>query len=399
MKENRSLCHVELVTNVEPIAGADRCESISILGWKTLAKKNEFKIGDKVVYFEIDSKVPETAQFEFLRNKKFKIKTQRYTFGGNEPFYSQGLVMTFDQLGLDSSKYSIGDDMTGKLGITKIETDEERRLKKDESKNFDNAVQSMKARHKKLFQNKIIKKLMRHTWFRKLMFALLGKKNDKPKAFPSYIHKTDETRVENMPWVLNDQEKKWQASEKVDGTSTTVAVDCRKKKVDFVVCSRNVRQVDMNQETYHDSNVYWEMAFKYDLKNVLLKFREKYASEYPIIILQGETFGESLQGNPYKMNYRDFMAYNLVLCDPSKGIYQRLGSQTAKKFMEEFGVKWVPLLDVVTLPSTMTEMKSEAEGNSVINPKVLREGIVYRSLDGQESFKNVSNTYLMKHQE
>ena len=65
--------------------------------------------------------------------------------------------------------------------------------------------------------------------------------------------------------------------------------------------------------------------------------------------------------------------------------------------MEEFGVKWVPLLDVVTLPSTMIEMKEEAEGNSVINNKVLREGIVYRSLDGQESFKNVSNTYLMKH--
>ena len=391
----RKLAHVEEVVDIQPIEGCDNIVLVTVLGWRVIQRKDTVKVGDKVVYIEIDSRVPDYNEaFAFLESRKYKVKTIKM-----RGCISQGLVMTFDQLGLDSSKYSIGDDLTEKLGITKIETEEELRLKRDESKNFDRAVTSMVARHKKFFKNKVVKKLMKYSLFRKIMFIFLGKKKDKPKAFPPYIHKTDETRVENMPWVLTDNEKKWQASEKIDGTSTTFAIDCRKRKVEFVVCSRNVRQVDMNQETYHQCpNTYWEMAFKYDIKNVLAKFREKYASEYPIVILQGETIGESLQGNPYKMSNRDFYGYNLVLCDPSKDIYQRLGSQTAKKFMEEFGVKWVPLLDVVTLPSTMTAMKAEAEGNSVINPKVLREGIVYRSLDGQESFKNVSNTYLMKHQ-
>ena len=45
----------------------------------------------------------------------------------------------------------------------------------------------------------------------------------------------------------------------------------------------------------------------------------------------------------------------------------------------------------------MDDMKKFSHGNSVVNPKVLREGIVYRSLDGKKSFKNVDPIYLEKH--
>ena len=58
----------------------------------------------------------------------------------------------------------------------------------------------------------------------------------------------------------------------------------------------------------------------------------------------------------------------------------------------------VPVIDEsYSLPKTMEEMKLEADGNSDINPKVKREGFVYRSLDGQKSFKNVSREFLLKH--
>ena len=45
----------------------------------------------------------------------------------------------------------------------------------------------------------------------------------------------------------------------------------------------------------------------------------------------------------------------------------------------------------------MEELKALADGPSVVNPGVMREGFVYRSLDGQDSFKNVSREYLLKH--
>ena len=62
-------------------------------------------------------------------------------------------------------------------------------------------------------------------------------------------------------------------------------------------------------------------------------------------------------------------------------------------------MKWVPILGEETLPSTMEKMKELADGKSMVNPEVSREGLVYRSLDGKQSFKNVSNKYLLKSKE
>ena len=60
-------------------------------------------------------------------------------------------------------------------------------------------------------------------------------------------------------------------------------------------------------------------------------------------------------------------------------------------------MQWVPILGPCTLPDNMEDMKLLADGKSVVNPNVLREGIVYRSIDGKESFKNVSRKFLSKY--
>ena len=60
-------------------------------------------------------------------------------------------------------------------------------------------------------------------------------------------------------------------------------------------------------------------------------------------------------------------------------------------------MKWVPILGEVQMPNTMEELKQLATGKSQLNKDVLREGLVYRSLDGSDSFKNVSREYLLKH--
>ena len=75
----------------------------------------------------------------------------------------------------------------------------------------------------------------------------------------------------------------------------------------------------------------------------------------------------------------------------------RLNSYVAKDIVESWGMKHVPLLGMGKTQNTMEEMKEYADGMSVINPAVMREGLVYRSLDGIESFKNVSRKYLLKH--
>ena len=181
----------------------------------------------------------------------------------------------------------------------------------------------------------------------------------------------------------------------VHNCSTTFFLDATKRKHDFGVCSRNVRQMTPDAENYHTkssgTNVYWEMALKYNIQNVLEKIVKKHNVKR--VVLQGETYGESVQGNPLHIKGRDFAAFNLIFDG------ERLGSLDAKKILDEYGVPFVPIIDehfIMPDKEDFESLKLMADGKSVISPKYRREGFVYRSLDGKQSCKNVSREYLLK---
>lgn len=381
---DRALAHIEKIEWVRPINGADNIELIGVLGWVCIAKKEEFKPGDLAVYIEIDSKCPESDErFAFLATKHYKVKTMKL---GKFKVISQGLALPIS-LFPELSDKAIGSDVTESLKITySCEEDIKRK-----SNNIDSNAKykSMTQRHKKFFSRPLVRKIMRYKFGRKIMFLFFGRKKDNPKEFPKWIVKTDETRIENAPFYLESTDK-WIKTEKLDGTSCTFAVDrIKKNKFEFIVCSRNVRQADRNQETYHESNVYWELADKYGIETILAKFATE--NGYNRVVLQGEGVG-SVQGNPYKIKENELFVFNLIVDSV------RLGTVDMAKFCEQNGLKHVPIVDTdYMLPKTMEEMKLEADGYSEINPKVKREGFVYRSVDGQQSFKNVSREYLLKH--
>lgn len=384
--KERALAHIEKIEWVKPIDGADNIELIGVLGWICIAKKGEFTVGQKAVYIEIDSLCPETDErFAFLANKKYKVKTMKL---GKFNVISQGLALPAS-LFPEVADEPIGTDVTEKLHITYYSTDDIAR--KSNKVNPDSKYKSMAARHKNLAKKKWFRWLMRREWGKKLLFMVFGKKKDNPKEFPKWIVKTDETRIENAPFYLGMDES-WVVTEKCDGTSCTFAVDRLRKgkdKFEFIVCSRNVRQADRDQECYHDSNIYWELADKYDIENKLTKLAV--ACGYDRVVLQGEGVG-NVQGNPYKLKENDLYVFNLVING------ERTSTQEMAAFCDDNGLKHVPIISLdYKLPKTMEEMKLEADGYSVINPKVKREGFVYRDQNGQKSFKNVSREYLLKH--
>lgn len=384
--KERALAHIEKIEWVKPIDGADNIELIGVLGWICIAKKGEFTVGQKAVYIEIDSLCPETDErFTFLANKKYKVKTMKL---GKFNVISQGLALPAS-LFPEVADEPIGTDVTEKLHITYYSTDDIAR--KSNKVNPDSKYKSMAARHKNLAKKKWFRWLMRREWGKKLLFMVFGKKKDNPKEFPKWIVKTDETRIENAPFYLGMDES-WVVTEKCDGTSCTFAVDRLRKgkdKFEFIVCSRNVRQADRDQECYHDSNIYWELADKYNIENKLTKLAV--ACGYDRVVLQGEGVG-NVQGNPYKLKENDLYVFNLVING------ERTSTQEMAAFCDDNGFRHVPIISLdYTLPKTMEEMKIEADGYSVINPKVKREGFVYRDQNGQKSFKNVSREYLLKH--
>lgn len=386
--KERALAHVEKIEWIRPIEKADNIELIGVLGWMCIAKKGEFKVGDTAVYIEIDSKCPETDErFAFLANKKFKVKTMKL---GKFNVISQGLalpIIIFPEL----ENKNIGDDVTNELKITYASEDDAARKSNKIDPNA--KYKAMANRKPKLFSKPIVRKIMKYSFGRKIMFLLFGRKKDNPKKFPDWIVKTDETRIENAPFYLQSTDK-WIKTEKCDGTSCTFAVDRVKKnknKFDFIVCSRNVRQADREQACYHESNIYWELADKYDIEKILTQFATE--NNYNRVVLQGEGVG-SVQGNPYKFTENKLYVFNLII----DGI--RLGTVEMADFCKSHGLISVPIIDTAyKLPKTMEEMKLEADGYSELNSKVKREGFVYRSQDGRQSFKNVSREYLLKHNE
>lgn len=387
MTKERALAHIEEIAWIKPIDGADNIELIGVLGWVLIAKIDEFKVGDKAVFVEIDSKCPaDDERFAFLEKKHYKVKTMKL---GKFKCFSQGLALPLT-LFPELSDKKLGDDVTKELRITY--SSEEDRKRKSNKVDPNAKYKTMAARHKEFFSKPIIRKIMRYDIGRKLLFLFFGKKKDNPKQFPSWIVKTDENRIENCPFYLESNEE-WVQTEKIDGTSCTYAVDRIKRgknKFEFVVCSRNVRQADRDQECYHDSNIYWELADKYNIEKVLSDYA--IANNYDRVVLQGEGTG-SVQGNPYKLTENRLFVFNLVV----EGI--RKGTREMAKFCDDNNLEHVPIINEhYKTPDTMEEIKLQADGFSIINPKVKREGFVYRSLDGQQSFKNVSREYLLKHQ-
>lgn len=384
--KERALAHIEKIEWVKPIEGANNIELIGVLGWVCVAKKGEFQTGDLAVYIEIDSKCPENDErFEFLANKKYKVKTMKL---GKFKVISQGLALPLSLFPELDGK-NIGDDVSKDLKITYSSEEDVKR--KSNSIDPNAKFKSMAVRHKNLAKKKWFRWLMKREWGKKLLFFFLGKKRDNPKEFPKWIVKTDETRIENAPFYLQNKNP-WIKTEKLDGTSCTFAIDRQKKgkdKFEFIVCSRNVRQADKNQECYHDSNIYWELADKYGIESVLTKLAIE--NNYDRVVLQGEGVGD-VQGNPYKFKENRLYVFNLII----EG--NRVGTKEMADFCDGNNLLHVPIISTeYYLPKTMEEMKLEADGYSEINPKVRREGYVYRSQDGQQSFKNVSREYLLKH--
>lgn len=385
----RALAYVVTIDEIKPIEGYDRVEYARTNGWWVIIGKNDnLQVGDKCVYFEVDSKVnAEDERFAFLEKRNYKIKTQKMC-----KVISQGLLMPLSVFP-EISDADVNTDVTETLKVTyAVEEDNARKGKVDP----DTKYKSMAARHQKIFKQKWARWLMRRSWGKKLMFMFFGKKKDRPRTFPThfpFVHKTDEERCENIPWVLG-YERPLIVTEKLDGTSSTYILERKKQhKYEFYVLSRNVRQADEKQECYHDHNIYWDMAFKYDIERHLKEYLEN-NPDCPYVCIQGESVG-SVQGNPLKLPEDDLYCFNFI-----DGRTGRTDSLTGKNIVEQWEMKWVPILDEhYMVPNDMEEFKQFATAKSVVNPNVLREGIVLRDPTNDFSFKNVSREYLLKHNE
>jgi len=336
----RKLATIREITDIRPIEGADMIELASVGGWNVVVAKNVgHKIGDKVVYCEIDSFLPIKEEFEFLRKSSYK------KMGDQEGFrlktirlrgqLSQGLILPISVVPI--AQFATGHDLpegldvTEMLGIVKYEPP--------------------------------------------IPAELSGKVKG---GFPSFLHKTDEERVQNLVKEYDEykltSEHQFYMTEKLDGSSATYYMN----EGEFGVCSRNLELLET------EGNTFWKVARELDLEN---KLKDK-----GNICLQGELIGEGIQGNPYKIKGQTVHFFNGFDIDRQR----KININEFLILLDEMGLTPVPILDVaMLLPDTVTGMLELAEGKSRLNDKTEREGVVVRSLDNTISFKAISNKFLL----
>ena len=335
MNTDRKLASVVKIADIQPIVGADAIMVASVKGWKVVVKVNEYKVGDLAVYYEIDSFLPIRPQFEFLRKSSFK------RMGSSEGFrlktirlrgqISQGLLTPIPE-GITNPKE--GDDLTEALDIVKYEPP--------------------------------------------IPAQLAGKIKG---TFPSFIPKTDEIRIQNFESEVGFSPvgERAYVTEKLDGTSFT----CYFNNGVFGVCGRNWEL----SET--DDNSLWRMAKVLELKDKMTKHGKN-------IALQGELIGAGINGNLYGMS--DHKLYFFTGYDIDKG--RRMFFDELEWVLFGLQLQMVPVLEkygfVIPNEGNIVDyMLKYAEGKSVLNMEVDREGVVVRGLEREFSFKAISNTYLL----
>lgn len=365
----RHLATIRKIKELRPIPDADRIEVAIIDGWECIVNKSDgFNVGDLVVYVEIDSVLPDRPEFEFMRKYKFRVKTIKL-----RGQVSQGLVLPLSILG--TNPYCDGADVTETLGIKK----------------YDPEAAQEKAWWKKLaVQNKV-----EFPWWLKPFKRIKFIRNwwiNKHKTvddFPDFIKKTDEERIQNMPFlfdVIKNGEIPLTVTEKMDGTSATYFL----KDGKFGVCSRNKWLLK------EDDSPYWQVAHKYDIEQVLRSLAG-FGSKHHTYVLQGEIVGKSIQGNKYHLSGLMFFPFNLIIDG------KRLKYGDMKEYLDFCSLNPVPLLEkelVIPKPWEIADLVNYAKGVSKYRDGIEpREGIVCRNEHHHISFKVINPDFLLKEEE
>lgn len=327
----RQLASIQKIKRLEPIPNADAIERATVLGWQLVVKKDEFKEGDLCVYIEIDSLLPDKPVFEFMKPRGMRVRTIRL-----RGQISQGICFPLSILPADVPMEE-GLDVTAILGIEKYEPP--------------------------------------------IPASLSGIMKG---GFPSFIPKTDETRVQVLQELLDKLKGELcYVTEKLDGSSVTYFI----KDNVFGVCSRNLELIDTPENTL------WKLARELEIEEKLVALNGNYA-------LQGEVIGEGVQGNKYKLKGQRVFFFSVF----DINAYKFLGYNDFVAMINQLGLANVPVFESdYVLSNSIEELVNKATGKSVLY-NVEREGIIIRPLTekidlmGRVSFKAINPEFLLKYE-
>lgn len=350
------LASVQNIVNIQPIEGADAIETATVLGWQVVVKKGEYKVGDLSAYIQIDTVVPELPQYEFLRERKFRVRTIKL-----RKQISQGLLVP-----LPPGRWKEGDDITDVLGVKKFE------------KVDNNPERYEKPRMPKVWYKKWVY-LFKYNFLYKAFPALRTKSRS---PFPkNLVSITDEERIQNIPQVLTQYAgKPFVVSYKLDGSSITIIHSKSFGKSKFRICSRRFELHDKKNDWY---KVFTDTYFKAEVLKLVRNFNTD------DIIVQGECIGK-FNGNHHNLQREQIRLFNIYVNG------KRLNQKEFLQVCIANNIPHCPLYKETVLNHTLPEILKESELKDILNPHTDAEGLVWRCVEDNLSFKVINNKYLLK---
>lgn len=233
----KNLATIQKIIDIRPIEGADAVELAFVLGWQVVVKKGEFKVGDYCVYIQIDTVVPNKPEFEFLRERNFRVRTIKL-----RKQLSQGIIFNLDDLPKLKDKFAKGigyfwdegEDVTELLEIKKYE------------KPDNNPARYEKPRIPKIWYRKWIYLFKYNVLYKLFPALLLNTRTPFPKQL---VPITDEERIQNIPNVLKTHAgKEFVVSYKLDGSSITIIHNKVFGKSRYRICSRRFELHDKEND-------------------------------------------------------------------------------------------------------------------------------------------------------
>ena len=387
---DRKLASIKKISEITPIEGADRIEVAHIDGWKIIVGKNEFKVGDFVVFFEIDSYLPTEARYEFLKERclrsfskngevwkqGYRIKTCKL-----RGVISQGLVMPLSAFPEIIERIS---DFNG----NKFFNETKREI---EPVNNDSAVCDILVP----LEGANVTQLLKIEHYDEVAAPFLSVSvpcGDKASDFPSFIPKSDEERIQNLENPFMEYaDKVFEATIKRDGSSLTAFYSpTYSPEAPFGVCSRNMRLKSPDGDKV---SKFWEVI----LKNEYDKKIEAYCKAFDCeLAFQGELVGPGIQAN--RSLFADFEWHIFRIWNIKEQNFVECSCR--RKICEQIGLKHVPVIDegmqVFKKFKTIDEILLFADGMD--DRGHMREGIVFKEINTNNpfTFKAVSNKYLLK---
>lgn len=401
----RKMASVQKIASLTPIENSDFLEVAMMenLGWKVVVKKGEFKVGDKVIYFEIDSAInvedlpppleflkdrclkklftartPETSAFsgEYVRIKTIKLRGQ----------VSQGLIIPVD---------AIRDFNAELWGM--IPTNTDAAIGMDLTEEF----------HVEVWDRLV-------EWYEER--SQLGTKAQMHASgtFPSDVPKTDEERVQTAYFDLikdpANVDGEWEVTEKNDGSSCTLfyrpltwgSLD----KEPMQISSRRFLLKDdgcsddwfdafkkIGWDTLEDKlkDVYWKGLLEVDTTDG--KTYELLPREHELAI-QGEVTGPRFNGNRDHNKENHFRVFRIFDITDQKFVTPRVRYAICK-FLGLEHVKVIETCKIFHKLKSIDDFLAYADGQT--DHGLPREGVVFKRVDdGSVSFKAVSNAYIIR---